>query len=946
MIKLRSNTAELGLLILLVALLPLLALFFSANSIFRESIKQQQRLDLIALANSSRDQIEDLVNSRISDANTLSRLPEWNRLLQQPASGTQPDQLFFSFLESYISEKGYGDLLLIDDAGQVRFSMRHPGLAGLRISDTMRLGNEIGLSVNAANTLLQTEISNFSWYPPAQASAAFITSPVFREGLIAGNVVLKVPETLLQAIPGRLDFLGNTGEMLTFAAEYDELVFTSTPRFSPPLSSAQPVHEPLSATVRLALSGNQGGGIFTDALRNEVMAEWRYIPAMNWGLVVKIDTAEIYQPVNAFLQASALVMLLALLLAAALAWIAHRLLTRPLELLTAEVKLRDDEPLPDGLEIRGRHEVRELSEAFNNLIGKLRSHQKNLEHKVEERTAELSTALRAAEAASIAKGSFLANMSHEIRTPLNGVIGFTDLLLNTNLDDAQQQYAENANVSGKALLGVINDILDFSKIEAGGLDLDVVEAEIAEIAEQAIDIVKYQAGVKRLELLLHLPPDLPAQAVVDPVRLKQILLNLLNNAVKFTHKGEVELRLAFTKLSSSRGSYTFTVRDTGIGISEQQQRQLFKPFSQADSSTTRRYGGTGLGLAISALLAEKMGSKIWVKSEPGAGSVFGFTLETDFTDSPVIPKTDTPNPGKILIVDDNDSNRLILEHNFSYWHLDFRSCASGTAAIAALKEEDFGMMVLDYHMPDMDGLETLRQIREELALGPEKLPVLLLHSAVDTHELRQQFRSYGVVFSLVKPVKATELWYYIRKIGSGTPEPGPNEEPQGPEQNSADAGSGREAAAATVTSETASIEAALQNLNCSILIAEDIQLNMLLIRTVLKKMLPEARLLQAADGEAAVALWEAHRPDLILMDVQMPRLDGTEATGKIRDLEQKSGTAHRRRVPIIALTAGALKEEREKALLSGMDDFLTKPLDPEQLAEVLQRLLPALKPQD
>ncbi|AXI99373.1 Signal transduction histidine kinase [Cyclonatronum proteinivorum] len=936
--KLHSNSTELALLILLVALVPLLLTFFMGNNIFRASIEDKNRLDLAALANSTRDQIEEIVNGRIRDANTLARLPHWQQLLSADDFSDLSEGALNTFLVSYLLEKGYDDLMLTDAEGIIRFSIRNPELTGYSIHEHEKLGREISESIDAANTLLQTEISNFSWFPPAQASVAFITSPVFIEGLIAGNVVLKVPGSLLEGILANLSFLGDTGEILMIASQGGELLFTQSARFSPELRAGDPDHQQLTDAALRALSGNQGGGILQDALGNPVKAEWRYIPAMNWALLIKIDRKEIYRPVQAFFRAFVLILGLALLLGVVLAWAAHHLVTRPLELLTAEVKLPEDEPLPAGLQIRGRHEVRELSEAFNSLLGKLNAHQKNLELKIEERTVKLKDALHAAEAASIAKGSFLANMSHEIRTPLNGVIGFTELLLNTELDDVQLQYAENANVSGKALLGVINDILDFSKIEAGGLELELVEAEMAEIVEQAVDVVKYQAGIKKLELLLFMPPDLPAVAVVDPVRLKQILLNLLNNAVKFTEKGEVEMRVSFTRKTETRGCYTFEVRDTGIGISESQQAQLFKPFSQADSSTTRRYGGTGLGLAISGLLAKKMGASIAVNSKPGEGSVFAFTIETDIVDAPLLPKAGTVNPGKILIVDDNDANRLILEHNFSYWHFDFRSCASGAEALEALKEETFGLLILDYHMPETDGLDTLQRIRKELNVSPDQLPVLMLHSAVDTPDLRAQFRKLGVAVSLTKPVKATELWYYIRKISRGIPDYPQDKEVQQNARNSNSHTLNKDKESAEA--EGAALKSQSSSAPCTILIAEDIQLNMVLIKTVLKKILPDVRLLQAADGEAAVALWEAHRPDLILMDVQMPRLDGTAATEKIRALERMSGVPHAKRVPVVALTAGALKEEREKALQSGMNDFLTKPLNSGRLSEVLEQLLP------
>jgi len=277
-----------------------------------------------------------------------------------------------------------------------------------------------------------------------------------------------------------------------------------------------------------------------------------------------------------------------------------------------------------------------------------------------------------ADSANKAKSEFLANMSHEIRTPLNGIIGFTDLLLKTPLSEIQQQYAENVNTSGFSLLGIINDILDFSKIEAGKMELDFIKTDIIELVEMASDIIKYHVANKGLELLLNIPQNVPRFAVVDPMRLRQILVNLLSNAVKFTQSGEVELTITFTKEDEFRGKFHFSVRDTGIGISVEQQKKLFKAFTQADSTTTRKFGGTGLGLAISNMLAEKMGSKIEIYSEPDHGSTFFFTIETSYENGDKLDSEGLESIHRVLVIDDNSNNRMILEHTFNNWGIEFK----------------------------------------------------------------------------------------------------------------------------------------------------------------------------------------------------------------------------------------------------------------------------------
>ena len=778
--RLRSTSTELGLFLVVVALVPTIVVFFLANHIFRESITYEEERDLVALANSTRDQIEGLVTTRISDASSLALMPAWRAMLMRPDLWGWAEPSFLRFIDQYLSDKGYDDLLLIDVDGRVRLSSTYPELVGLHISDEERLGREIGLSVDAANTLLQTEISNFSWYPPAGTRSAFITSPVIEDGLIVGNVVLKVQEGLLDALSANHAFLGRTGEILTLARDRDRLVFTTPARFSPMLRQEEEAHWAMMALVDRALSGDQSGGFLVDGLGSEVMAQWRYIPSLNWALVLKVDTAEMYEPVDAFFRASSLVALLALILAGGLGGVAHRRVTRPLELLTAEVAIREDGALPLNVQVRGRHEVRDLSLAFDTLLGELRAHGQELERRVEERTAELRTALKGAEAASRAKSEFMAVMNHELRTPLNGVIGFTEILAKTNLTPAQHQFVHNANVSGRNLLRIVDDILDFSRIEAGILELDPEPTDLFELIENSVDLVRPEVSRKELELRLHIDPAAPRHAVVDPVRLTQILCNLLGNAVKFTESGEVGLRVeclggGSEARSSEVGRETvrllFSVRDTGIGISDDQKRKLFIAFSQADSSTSRRYGGTGLGLAISQRLADRMGSRIQIESEPGRGSRFFFELEVE---------------------------------------------------LPAVEEE---------------GLH-----RGEAGTGD---------------------------------------------IDTATPP--------------------------------------------TILVAEDVALNMLLITSILERMLPGAKLLKAENGEEAVELFRSESPDLILMDVQMPEVSGIEATEQIRILEAEAGT----RTPILALTAGTLAEERERCLEAGMDRVLTKPIDTGQLKEVL-----------
>jgi len=887
---------------LLLTLVPLVVAAFLTTRTARQLLTDQIENNLRAMADSLGRQVETFLRGQERDLLVLAANPgtaeaigafsaAWKNGVLDDNAHTAAAERFAPFLRRAAESIGTDDIYLVDPDGRVVFSTARGPDFGVKIDESPVAGTTLGRAAQAARLTLGLEQSDFDFYGPDELPATFIAVPVLAGGKYRGLAVLQIGAAEINRVTRDTSGLGATGEMVVVAEHRDGLVAVAPTRHDSQAAFRLKVpSEGHSAALRASMKGLPGFGPDTDYRGKSVLAVWQYLPALRWGVVVKIDTDEAFSPVSLLRRISISIALVSGILAALAAWLVARSFSRPIEELTTAAHEVSSGNLHRRAEVRSSNEIGDLARDFNAMTGQLGEMIETMDEKVRLRTAELAEARDQAEEANRTKSAFLANMSHELRTPMNAIIGYSEMLTEEMQDLGQDEFIpdlKKIHSAGKHLLGLINDVLDISKIEAGKMTVYCetidVSAMVREVESTVLPLVKKNDN--------HLEVELPADAGTmhsDLTKIRQMLFNLLSNASKFTEKGK--LRLVVTRTVENGSDWLrFAVSDSGIGMTPEQMGRLFKAFSQADASTTRKFGGTGLGLAISREFCQLLGGDITVSSVPGEGSTFTVALpaaapqEEAVADAGAIAKpgaTGTSGRPSLVVIDDDPSVLDLMSRFLTKEGFEVHTAATGREGLELAKTKHPVAITTDVMMPGMDGWSVITALKADPATA--HIPIIL----VTITDSREMGVALGVFDYLAKPVDWTRLRGILDRIDLGA--------------------HGR-----TV-----------------LIVEDDAAARDQLERTMVKQ---GWTVLLAGDGQAALDAVRETEPSLVLLDLMMPRMDGFEFLDHFRRDPRFVHT------PVIVVTAKDLTDE-DRARLSGrVHSLITKD------GSIVKKLLPQLQ---